>query len=453
MNSTNPAQPVFSQSEPTATMDTHIDWFRQASPYINTHRGKTFVLCFSGSALESSLFPTLINDITLLHHLGIRLVLVHGLRHQLDRHLAELGQDSTRVDGLRITTSPVLNAVVTEVGKARIFIESRLSMGLPNTPMSGAHLSVASGNFITAQPHGIHHGVDFCHTGVVRQVQVNAIRRQIEHGQLVLLSPLGYSLTGELFNLQAQDVAMRTAAALRAEKLIYIDEPLLAENGEPIRESTPGAMEQLLADLPKDHPGTDTVTRAITACRSGVQRAHLLTFQDPYALLKELFTLDGTGTMISADDYDVIRRADIRDVNGIIELIRPLEENGTLVKRSREQLELEIPHFHVAERDGRVVACAALIPSNEATESATAEVACVVTHPDYRSSGRAEKLLQHLEGSARAIGVRTVFVFTTRSDHWFIEQGYVKGSTDVVPHDRLARVNPQRNSHILLKQL
>ncbi|MBX2826376.1 MAG: amino-acid N-acetyltransferase [Gammaproteobacteria bacterium] len=433
--------------------DSHIEWFRQASPYINAHRGKTFVLCFSGSALVSPLFPTLIHDITLLHHLGIRLVLTHGLRHQLDEHLQLLAVNSTRVNGLRITTDQVLDAVVAEVGKARIFIESRLSMGLPNTPMSGSHLSVASGNFITAQPYGVHDGVDFCHTGIVRQVHVNAIRRQIEHGQLVLLSPLGYSLTGELFNLQSVDVAMQTAAALDAEKLIYIDQPLTDSTNHPIRESTPRAMEKLLADLDVSHPGVESARKAIDACRAGVQRAHLLDYQDPYSLLKELFTLDGTGTMISADTYDLIRRADIRDVNGIIELIRPLEENGTLVKRSREQLELEIKHFHVAERDGRVVACAALIPSSDKHGSGPAEIACVVTHPDYRKSGRAEKLLQHLEAAASSAGINTLFVFTTRSDHWFIEQGYTPGNADVVPHDRLARVTPERNSRILLKHL
>ncbi|MBX2886712.1 MAG: amino-acid N-acetyltransferase [Granulosicoccus sp.] len=433
-------------------MDSHVEWFRQASPYINAHRGKTFVICFSGAALASNQFPTLIHDITLLHHLGIRLVLVHGLRLQLDQHLAARNIESTRVNGLRITTDEVLDAVIAEVGKARITIESRLSMGLPNTPMSGAHLSVSSGNFITAQPHGVHDGTDYHHTGIIRQVHTNAIRRQIEHGQLVLLSPLGYSLTGELFNVAAEDVAMRTAVALKAEKLIYIDEELVALDGVPIRESTPLAMENIITSLPEDHPGAGAAKKAISACKAGVQRAHLLPMQDACALLKELFTLDGTGTMISADSYDSIRQADIKDVNGIIELIRPLEENGTLVERSREQIELEIPHFYVAERDGRVIACAALIPAIDNASSA-AEIACVVTHPDYRNTGRAEKLLHRLEANAKAAGLHTVFVFTTRTDHWFIEQGYSKTVPDSLPEARQRSLDRQRNSRILVKTL
>lgn len=439
-----------SPKTPSSDMDSHINWFRQSSPYINAHRGKTFVLCFSGAALASAQFPTLIHDITLLHHLGIRLVLVHGLKQQLDEHLAEKRIESTRVNGLRITSDAVLDAVIAEVGKARINIESRLSMGLPNTPMSGAHLSVASGNFITARPHGVFDGTDYGHTGIVRQVHTNAIRRQIEHGQLVLLSPLGYSLTGELFNVAAEDVAMRTAVALQAEKLIYIDEELVATDGHPVRESTPQKMEQLLASLPEDHPAAGAASKAINACKEGVQRAHLLPLTDSCALLKELFTLDGTGTMVSADSYDAIRQAHIRDVNGIIELIRPLEKNGTLVERSREQIELEITHFCVAERDGRVIACAALIPADDTT---SAEIACVVTHPDYRNTGRAEKILQHLESTAKMAGVRRVFVLTTRTDHWFIEQGYEKGSLDCVPENRLRSLDRQRNSRVLTKML
>lgn len=440
------------QRAPQTAMDSHINWFRQASPYINAHRGKTFVLCFSGTALASEHFPTLIHDITLLHHLGVRLVLVHGLKQQLDEHLSQRNIDSTRVRGLRITTDAVLDAVIAEVGKARISIESRLSMGLPNTPMSGAHLSVASGNFITAQPHGVHEGTDYGHTGIIRQVHKNAIRRQIEHGQLVLLSPLGYSLTGEVFNIAAEDVAMRTAVALKAEKLIYIDEELITPDGQPVRESTPQLMEQLINSLAEDHPAAGAAKKAIHACKSGVQRAHLLPLTDSCALLKELFTLDGTGTMISADSYDAIRQADIRDVNGIIELIRPLEKNGTLVERPREQIELEIAHFYVAERDGRVIACAALLPA-DTSANAPAEIACVVTHPDYRNTGRAENLLQHVEASAKAAGISSVFVLTTRTDHWFIEQGYEKGSLDCVPDSRLNSLDRQRNSRILTKTL
>jgi len=444
---------------PNQHPDEHIAWFRQASPYINSHRGKTFVLCFDGSVLESPQFPTLVHDITLLRNLGIRLVLVHGLRYQVNKRLDDRNIESTFEQGLRITTEEILDEVKDCVGRARIAIESQLSMGLPNTPMSGAHVGVASGNFVTAQPYGIIDGVDFGHTGSVRQIHVNAIQRLIESDQLVLLSPLGYSRTGELFNMQYEEVATKAAIALNAEKLIFMGDTTVHDSsGTQIRQSTAQDISKNLSSLPIAEDARHVVQRAIEACEKGVSRVHILNQFDSDALLRDLFTRDGSGTMINADTYDTIRSASIHDVGGIISLITPLEENGTLVPRSREQLELDIDHFMVAERDGTIVACAALIADEgqnqtDASEVLVGEIACVATHPDYRNGKRAETLLRKLESRARSLSLDSLFVLTTRSDHWFIEQGYEQATELQLPSIRRSRLNQKRNSKVLIKKL
>lgn len=434
-----------------------IEWFRNASPYINSHRGKTFVLCFSGAALTSSFFADLINDITLLNHLGVRLVLVHGLRAQLDSELERQGVEVNVIDGLRVTDEQTRDALIKEVGAARVFIESKLSMGLPNTPMAGAHLSVASGNFITARPHGVHDGIDFLYTGQVRQVHASAIADLTRQGHLVLLPPLGYSRTGDVFNLLSEEVAMQAAISLNADKLIFITEHSMVDlNQHPIREAAPDAIETITDGLPTESPARLILSKAVTACRRGVNRSHILSLQDRDALLKELFTRDGSGTMINADQYELSRMATIADIGSIASLIRPLEADGTLVPRSMEQLELDIDYFRVIEREGLILACAALLPLTEPDTSSvsdTAEIACLVTHPDYQNTGRARSLLAELEQHAKKQGIRTLYVLTTRTNHWFLEQGFEPAALNDLPASRLSSVNLQRNSRVLSKPL
>lgn len=430
---------------------THTQWFRQASPYINAHRGKTFVLFVNGQMLDDDGFPTLIHDVTLLRNLGVRLVLVHGLRPQIDRRLADLGIQPSFLQNRRLTDTPTLDAVIGEAGRARIQIEAQLSTGLPNTPMSGAHVSVASGNFITAQPVGVVDGVDFLHTGLVRQVHAETIQKQIDTGHLVLLSPLGYSRTGELFNVESEEVAMRTAISLTAEKLIFLTDRVVNDHsGQRIRECNHTRLGQTLQSLPADSPERLLAEKGIRACQGGVRRVHILDYRDPDALLTELFTRDGCGTLINADSYETSRAAKIHDIGGINELIAPLQANGTLAPRTQEQLELDIDRFQVIERDGMIIACAALFLHPEAQ---TAEIACLVTHPEYRNGGRADTLLKVLEQNARQSGATSVFVLTTRTGHWFLEQGFAEADIARLPIARQAVMNPARNSKILVKTL
>lgn len=441
--------------------DEAINWFRAASPYINAHRGKTLVLALPGSTLKSELLPTLTHDLTLLSHIGLRLVLCFGIRDQVDHQLAKSSTTSLIVDGRRVTDPLALSTIITATGLARNDLEARLSMGLPNTPMAGARLAVTSGNFVTAQPFGIHEGVDFQHTGAVREIHHDAIQALLDAGHLVMLPPLGYSLTGEVFNVTVTEVATAAAIALQADKLAFLVDALPRDqDNEILRQASANRIERLYGEVGKFHMASDDAApdlsleqilpNAVRACRQGVGRVHLLQNDDSNALLRELFTRDGSGTLITAERWEHIRPATISDVGGIIELITPLQANGTLVSRSREALELDIDHFVVSERDGTIVSCAAMYVEDD---SSTAEIACIATHPDYRGQGRADQLLTHLEEQARRKRCQKARILSTHTGHWFIARGYSETSLDDLPASRRASYNQARNSKIYQKAL
>jgi amino-acid N-acetyltransferase len=432
--------------------DRFVHWLRSASPYIHAHRGRTFVIAFGGEALVDPAFPGLVHDIALLHGLGIRLVLIHGTRPQIAARLRERGAELRYVDGLRVTDDAALACVKEAAGVVRVEIEALLSMGLANSPMAGARIRVASGNFVTARPLGVREGVDYHHTGLVRRVDADAIRQRLDAGAIALIPPLGYSPTGEVFNLSAQDVATSCAVALGADKLIDLLEGSLPQDrqGRPLSSLEPRQVEDLLRhpNLPEELAGH--LQAGLVACRGGVKRVHLVSRGIDGALLRELFTRDGTGTLITTGPYEETRTARIEDVGGILALLHPLEQQGALVRRSREVLETEIDRFTLMERDGTVIACAALYPYP--TES-MAELACLAVHPEYRRGGRGEKLLELLQGEARRLGIRSLFVLTTQTAHWFLERGFVEAPLEIVPMEKRALYNYKRGSKVFLKPL
>jgi amino-acid N-acetyltransferase len=430
-----------------------VQQFRDSAPYINAFRGRTFVIMFYGEALDSKQLPTLVHDFALLHSLGVRLVLVHGARPQIERRMRQLGHSPQYHNNLRVTDTTALQCMKEAVGSMRMELEAMLSMGLANSPMAGARLRVASGNFVTARPYGVHDGVDFLHTGEVRRIDTRAINRQLEDGAIVLLSPSGYSPTGEIFNLSAEDVTTACAAALGADKLIYLMEhkPLKDARKQLIRELSVEQADALLKGRRKLPDDVRRILRsAVQVCVRGVRRVHLLQRSIDGALLQELFTRDGIGTLVSADIYEGVRNATIEDVAGILELIGPLEQEGSLVRRSRELLEMEIKNFIVIERDGMIIACAALYPF---IESHAAELACLAVHPQYRGHGRGNALLEHIEGKVKQLGVTQLFVLSTRTMHWFQERGFAKADIKDLPVKRKAMYNYQRQSKVFIKAL
>ena len=413
------------------------------------HRGSTFVVAIPGEVSLENRLPALAQDVALLCSLGVRLVLVCGCRPQIDRELQTRGLSSELHLGQRITDAAALPAVQVAVGLQRIAVETALSMGMPNSPMQGARLRVYSGNFITAQPRGIVDGTDYQFTGSVRRVDGAAIQSLLTAGNVALLTPLGYSPTGELFNLASDEVAISVAREIGADKLILLGpgSGVHGEDGTLLRQCVAGEVD---AAAIADETERALLATAARACRAGVPRCHIVSYRDPDALLAELFTTDGSGTLVAGGAYETSRWAGIDDVGGVIEMIAPLEESGVLLKRSRELLEAEIGRFRILERDGRIIACAALYPFSQ---HGTGELACIVTHADYRGDGRAQRLLAELEAEALAQGLADVFVLTTQTAHWFVEQGFAEVTLDELPPARQALYNLQRNSKVFRKEL
>jgi amino-acid N-acetyltransferase len=433
-------------------MHDYVNWLRHASPYINAHRDRTFVVMLPGDGVEHFNFGNIVHDLVLLHSLGVRLVLVHGSRPQIESRLAARGIAPRFHRDLRITDAATLECVIDAVGSLRLAIEARLSMDMAASPMQGARLRVASGNLVTARPYGIHDGVDFHHTGEVRRIDRKGIARLLDERTIVLLSPLGYSPTGEIFNLACEDVATRAAIDLNAEKLVLYgaEQGLLDESGMLIRELRPQQVPPHLERLGSANYQAELLDAAAQACRGGVRRTHIVSYAENGALLNELFTRSGSGTLVAQEQFESIREADIGDVGGLIELIRPLEEQGILVRRSREVLEREIDKFSIVEREGLIIACAALYPI---ADSNAGELACLAVNPDYRHGGRGDQLLERIEQRAKAHGIKTLFVLTTRTAHWFRERGFEPSSVDRLPSARASLYNFQRNSRIFEKAL
>ncbi|EKH7551919.1 amino-acid N-acetyltransferase [Escherichia coli] len=433
-----------------------VEGFRHSVPYINTHRGKTFVIMLGGEAIEHENFSSIVNDIGLLHSLGIRLVVVYGARPQIDANLAAHHHEPLYHKNIRVTDAKTLELVKQAAGTLQLDITARLSMSLNNTPLQGAHINVVSGNFIIAQPLGVDDGVDYCHSGRIRRIDEDAIHRQLDSGAIVLMGPVAVSVTGESFNLTSEEIATQLAIKLKAEKMIGFcsSQGVTNDDGDIVSELFPNeAQARVEAQEEKGDYNSGTVRflrGAVKACRSGVRRCHLISYQEDGALLQELFSRDGIGTQIVMESAEQIRRATINDIGGILELIRPLEQQGILVRRSREQLEMEIDKFTIIQRDNTTIACAALYPF---PEEKIGEMACVAVHPDYRSSSRGEVLLERIAAQAKQSGLSKLFVLTTRSIHWFQERGFTPVDIDLLPKSKKQLYNYQRKSKVLMADL
>ena len=433
-----------------------VEGFRHSVPYINTHRGKTFVIMLGGEAIEHENFSSIVNDIGLLHSLGIRLVVVYGARPQIDANLAAHHHEPLYHKNIRVTDAKTLELVKQAAGTLQLDITARLSMSLNNTPLQGAHINVVSGNFIIAQPLGVDDGVDYCHSGRIRRIDEDAIHRQLDSGAIVLMGPVAVSVTGESFNLTSEEIATQLAIKLKAEKMIGFcsSQGVTNDDGDIVSELFPNeAQARVEAQEEKGDYNSGTVRflrGAVKACRSGVRRCHLISYPEEGALGQELCSRDGIGTQIVMESAEQIRRATINDIGGILELIRPLEQQGILVRRSREQLEMEIDKFTIIQRDNTTIACAALYPF---PEEKIGEMACVAVHPDYRSSSRGEVLLERIAAQAKQSGLSKLFVLTTRSIHWFQERGFTPVDIDLLPESKKQLYNYQRKSKVLMADL
>jgi amino-acid N-acetyltransferase len=448
-----PAQPA-SPAPSGASEDEarFVAWLRQVAPYIHAFRGKTFVVAVPGELIQAGWLNPLVQDLSLLHAMGMRIVFVHGSRPQVNEQLRLRGVEAHYAEGLRITDPVALECAKEASGEIRLDLEAAFSQGLPNTPMAHSAVRVVSGNLVTARPVGIVDGVDYQQTGLVRKIDVPTIRFALNSGALVLLSPLGYSPTGEAFNLSMEDVAASTAIALDADKLIVLAESggIFDADGSLRREVSEAEAKTLLGTgtLPDDI--AFTLRHALRACEGGVARAHIIPYGLDGSVLLELFQHDGVGTMLVEETLEALREAGPDDVGGLIALLRPLEEDGTLVRRDRGLIEREIANFTVIEHDGVIFGCAALYPF---PDDAIGEMAALAVNPQVQGRGDGERLLQRIEQRARAAGLKRLFVLTTRTMHWFLKRGFVLAAVDQLPTQRRGLYNWQRKSLVLVKHL
>ncbi len=423
--------------------NSRIDFLREAAPYIHKHRGKIFVIAFAGEVIICEEFSQLIEDIAILSALGTQIVLVHGARPQVDKNLQELNHEIQVIDDMRVTDEVTLQTAKETIGALRVEIENQLSHALSTPPIVNESLGVLSGNFVTAQPLGIHHGTDYQHTGTVRKINAKLIQQLTDAGSIVLLSPLGFSPSGEAFNLRYEDVASFTAKSLQADKLVFIH----ADAATPTLDVD---LQQLDSFIEANPEQKRLLSHIKTAMNDGVERVHLVSTESKDGLLLELYTRDGIGTMFNASQYEIIRQATIKDVSGIIDLIEPLEDKGALIKRSREQLELEIDQFSLIERDEKIIGCAALYPIPYTNMG---ELACLAVHPDYKGGERGDRLLKRISQEAMNQYMNQLLVLTTQSIDWFKERGFKPGVVEDLPEQKKALYNYQRKSKILLKDL
>ena len=436
--------------QPTGEARVLVQGLRDAVPYIREHEDHVFVLAFGGEALdEPASFERLIRDIVLIADLGVKLVLVPGTRPQINRRLNDEGFPERFHHGLRVTETEMIAPLTEAVGAVQFDVISWLSARLSLASGSGLAQRVLTGNFVTARPMGVIDGVDLGHTGAVRRVDIDGVRDALGDGSIVVQTNIGFSPTGELFNLRSEDVAESMAVALGADKLVFLTDPLEDLSTAMSLAEVEGLLEKA------DEAALSTEFRlhlesAVRACSKGVDRIHLVDREVDGALLVELYTRDGCGTLITAEAYERIRPATLDDIGGILALIEPMEQAGVLVRRSREQLELETDRFVVIDRDGDIIACAALYPF---PEDRAAEIAALVVHPAYQDGGRAARLLAFLESRARSLGLKSIFLLSTQTMAFFREKGFADESLENLPSQRRALYNLKRNSRIFRKWL
>lgn len=432
-----------------------VDTFRMSSPYIHAHQGLVFVIHIPGTLLEEPNFMSVMQDIALMSIVGIKLILVLGPQSKIDRRLQMEKIPPRFVNGTRVTDSRTLQIVMEIAGSMRFEVEGTLSRGVTSMPCA-SRMSIVSGSFYLAQPLGVVNGEDFGYTGKVRRIDVESITKRLDQGDVIILPNIGSSPSGQHFNCQSEEVAAACAAQLKAEKLIFMG------SGETLYDSrTQFAIPNLTLksasdflklrahQLPPDF--RLSLECSVNALEKGVRRAHILNRHHDGVLLMEMFHRDGVGLMVATDQYEGFRVAELSDVNGVMDIIEPLQSEGILRYRSRTALERCIGEFVVFERDGMIIACMSL--SVLPDDPTWAELGCVAVHKDYRKLGKGNVMLKYTELMAYDMGVRNLIILSTQSFDWFMERGFTEVPVDDLPASKRLNYDETRKSKIFHKPL
>jgi amino-acid N-acetyltransferase len=426
-------------------MNERLTQFREILRYVPRFRDRVFVIAVDGAVVEDDNFPNLVLDIALLRSLSIRVVLVHGAAHQISRYAAQTKVTPSDLSGTGITDRETLNVAITAANR----VTHEILEGLSANDLRGAHP-----NAVVAHPAGILGGVDQLFTGKVERVDGALLQTLLEHDIVPVVPPIGIDGTGASFRLNSDAVAVEVAKALRAVKLIYLNtEGGVRDAKGVIRQLTVAEADAFLkkhrAELPPE--SITKLTHAVRAAKEGVERIHIIDGREQEGLLGEVFSNEGIGTLIHANEYQAIRSAQKKDVRAVHALIQQGVENDELVKRTRAELEKMVGDYFVFEVDRTVVACAAL---HMYPDQNMAEFASLFVDDRYTNQGIGAKLIHYAEDEARRRGVARLFCLSTQAVNYFSRLGYKPGTPDDLPPPRRDKYEQhKRKSQVLLKAL
>jgi amino-acid N-acetyltransferase len=424
---------------------------REILRYVPRFRDKLFVIALDGAVVESENFRNVLRDIALLRSLRIGVALVHGAAHQIRRLAERTGVQPSNFDGSGITDAATLDLAL--LAAARVTFD--LLEGLANTDLRGA-----VGNAVVAHPAGILGGIDQQWTGKVERIDAALLQALLEKDVVPVVPPIGYDGEGHSYRINSDMVAVEVARSLQAVKLIYLTThrgiPILSgEDAGGVHRHLPVGEAELLSkrhgsELPVEL--RYKLEQAVKAVRGGVPRVHIIDGSEEEGLLAEVFSNEGIGTLIHANEYQAIRRAQKRDARAIYALIQAGVERDELVRRTRSEIERTVDDFFVFEVDRTAVACAAL---HMYPDQAKAELACVCVDPRYENQGIGGKLMHYAEAQARALGVETLICLSTQAYNYFQQKGgFTAGTPDDLPPARRERYDKSgRQSLVLLKKL
>ncbi len=434
------------------TLSANVEAIRQAFSYVDRFRDKLFVIKVADSLVSHPLFPLLIRDIVLLHRMGIKIVLVPGARTRIDEVLRTFNIHWTSHDGTRISSSnamPYIKMAASDVAN-RIM-----------TLLAEHDANAVVGNWVKARSIGVREGVDYQSSGLVESIQSTVVTKTLENGLIPIFPNVGWGPKGRPYNISSDQLALTVSRELGAAKLFFITDfvPLsrqrfsVPEGADVAQDGTVSALavdqaRQFVSLNPSSdyRPEVSMIALAIQACQGGVPRVHIVDGRAEGALLGEVFSNRGIGTMVYANRHANVRPMVRTDIPDILRLMQPLVREGKLVARTEEDLEQSLRDYVVHEVDGTVHGCGAL----HRLSVRQGEIAGLVVNDSYGSKGIGKTIISSLLDRAQTLGLKRVFVLTTQAADWFLQLGFRDCAPTDLPKQRQKRYDTQRRSRVLL---